>query len=103
MENKLLPALENCPFCNGSAEIVSTPGFPSEWHVECEVCDARAEYSPLESTAIKRWNSRANSNDKLREALKEAFEKILEAIEAKEILTAKVFAKAGLNLIKNQH
>lgn len=73
-KSPLLP----CPFCEGPVEILREDGFT---FVSCLKCGAEGSkagkaWTDSKGQAIKRWNTRVNSNAGLIDALKRAFDYI---------------------------
>lgn len=79
---ELLP----CPFCGGSATIMSSSGSPHGMpgaggtrHVECDDCGAETGAGPNRDGAP--WNTRhVNADQRLREGGEEVVEKVARAI-----------------------
>lgn len=62
-----------CPFCNGEAAITSTLyGYPASHWVKCGNCGACSTNYSNRGSALTAWNTRANADARLVEALREA-------------------------------
>lgn len=62
-----------CPFCGGEAAITSTLyGYPASHWVKCGNCGACSTNYSNRGSALTAWNTRANADARLVEALEEA-------------------------------
>lgn len=62
---------EACPFCGGEAAITSTLyGYPASHWVKCGNCGACSTNYSNRRSALTAWNTRANADARLVEALR---------------------------------